>query len=304
MSDLVKNPYAAFEDKADPSVPTATLQIYDFIGKSLEKPKEDINVNRASSATNCPKRRWYQRTGVQGTPLTPRKLMNFMLGDLVEMVTLHFIKEACVGPGKLYSEVDFGEVVDDVRVNDKVLKTYKQKTLTTKVDDLVVTCHADGFGKRNSDGEWELIECKSSANWGFQTFKSDGPEDYLNQSHTCMSSEEAKMMGVKSVRYFYMRKETGHIWDRLFYFDPVLWENVRKDFLRVMQPEEMPAPYQLVPEMQSNGRGKPRTPTGKMIAQFPCTYCPYLENCKGKFTVEWKEDQNGNFKPNYIFAKV
>lgn len=59
MTDLIKNPYASLEDRADELIPTATKQIYDFIGDYLNRPK-DTNVNRASSAPMCVRRRWYQ----------------------------------------------------------------------------------------------------------------------------------------------------------------------------------------------------------------------------------------------------
>lgn len=301
---MLDNPFAKFEDKADPLVPTATLQIYQHINDTYGR-KDDVYVNRASAATMCPKRRQYQRKGEEGTPLTPRKIVNFLLGDLVEMATLFFVVEACVGPGKLYSEVDLGEVKGEVQIGDKLVRTYKQKTLTTKVPlsdgtELIVTCHADGFGKRNSDGQWELIECKSAANWGFQSFQSDGPDDYLRQAHTVMSSEECKERGIRQTRYFYMRKETGHLWDRLEFFNDGIWERTQAEFIAVQSDKEIPTPFQLIPEL--TGRSPNRKPTGRYVAQFPCTYCPYLAKCQGDYKLEWKEDQWGNQKPSYVFT--
>ncbi len=321
--DLVENPYAKFEDRADVHVPSATLQIYKFINEKYGRPEADVNVNRASSATMCPKRRQYQRKGTKGTPLTPRKLVNFMMGDLAEMTMLFFISEACVGSGKLYSEVDFGEVKGEIQISDKLVKTYHQKTLTVRIpipanakikvnttpgedfglleESLAITCHGDGWGKRNSDGKWESIECKSAANWGFQSFQKDGPEDYLKQSHTVMSSEEAKALGVTETRYFYLRKETGHIWDRLVKFDRDIWDNTRQEFLAVMGEQEIKTPFSLIPEM--TGRSPNKRPTGRYVAQFPCTYCPYLETCQGSYKLEWANDQWGNQKPSYVFEK-
>lgn len=299
--ELVNNPYAAFEDRADPTVPSATLQVYNFIHEKYGRPKTDSYVNRASAATMCAKRRQYQHKGVEGTPLTPRKLVNFLMGDLAEMTTLYFVSEACVGPGKLYSEVDFGGPKGEVQIGDKLIKTYQQKTLITKIGDLEVTCHADGFGKRNSDGKWELIECKSAANWGFQSFQKDGPEDYLKQSHTVMASEECKALGITETRYFYLRKETGHLWDRVSKFSQDIWGIVQREFLDVLKDEEIKTPFSLIPEM--SGRAPNKKPTGRFVAQFPCTYCPYLAKCQGQYALEWKEDQWGNMKPQYVFEK-
>jgi len=298
---LVSNPFAQFEDKADPSVPSATLQIYQGINDSLGRPKEDVNVNRASSATMCSKRRWYQRRGVQGTPLTPRKLINFLFGDLAEKTILYFVRQFCVGDGKLYSEVDFGEKTGEFSFDGKTIEIYKQKLLTTKIDGIDITCHADGFGKRNSDGQWEVVECKSSANWGFKSFQADGPEDYLKQAHTIMASEECKALNIKETRYFYLRKETGHLWDRLEEFNQSIWEKAKQEFIMVNKDEESPAPFPLVEEME--GRKPNRKPTGRMIAEFPCSYCPFLEHCHGKFSVEWKDEQWGNKKPTFVFSQ-
>ena len=299
MTDEI-NPFAIFEDQADVRVPSATLQVYKSINERHGR-KKDVYVNRASSATMCPKRRQYQRKGVEGTPLTPRKIVNFMMGDLAEMTMLYFISEACVGEGKLYSEVDLGGVKGEVQIGDKLVKTFQQKTLITNVGEIEVTCHADGFGKRNSDGKWELIECKSSSNWGFKLFKSDGPEDYLKQAHAVMASNECKALGITETRYFYLRKETGHLWDRLAKWDEGVWETVKREFVEVLQDDEIPTPIQLIPEM--SGRSPNKRPTGRYTAQFPCTYCPYLETCQGPYTLEWKEDQQGNMKPQYIFEK-
>ena len=305
---LVENPYALWDDRADPTVPTATRQIYEYIAGELGR-KETGSVLRASAATYCPKRRWYQRQGFAGTMFTPRKLINFMLGDLMEMVMLYWIKQACVGDGKLYRAVEFGTKSGEFCINrggtPRVVELYDQPTLTTRVPatttdpELIVTAHADGFGQRQSDGQWELIEVKSAANWGFQDFKTGGPQDYLKQAHTVMASDECRAKAVCGVRYFYGRKETGHPWDRFYPFDPATWQAVAQEYRAVQAAAEMPAPISLVPEMK--GRRPNIQPTGRSVAQFPCTYCPYLERCQGKHTVEWGKDQWGNMRPKFLF---
>lgn len=294
--DLVPNPFAAFEDKADPTVPTATLQIYQFIDDYLKR-ESDTYVTRASAATQCPKRRQLQRQGAPAEKLTPRKVVNFLLGDLAEKSMLYFLLQGCVGPGKLYSEVDFGEEFGSFNFNEKVIRLYKQKEMILNVPDGPrVTCHPDGLGKRNSDGKWELIEVKSAANWGFNSFKGEeGAGDYLRQAHATMQSEEAKALGIDSVRFFYVRKETGHIWDRLHQFDIRIAQQVLQEYRQVESDEEIPAPHGLIDETFR------KKPTGRKVAGFPCTYCPYLEKCQGKHTVEWKNDQFGHGKPVYVF---
>jgi hypothetical protein len=292
--ELAPNPFAALEDKADPRVPTATLQIYQFIAEYLERPSER-NPNRASSAPQCYKRRWYEKQGLPGEALTPRKMVNFLLGDLAERVMIYFVTQACVGPGKLYSEVDFGEVVGTIHFQGKELKIYKQETHTLDIGGVTVTAHADGWGKRNSDGKWELIEKKSAANWGFKDFQTTGPKEYLKQSMVLLQTDKAKRLGADSVRYFYLRKETGHLWDRVFPFSEELWYEVVQDYRISNGPTEPKAPF--LPKWELF-RGKP---TGRRIAEFPCTYCPFLERCHGKHDVDWKADQFGNLRPVYVF---
>lgn len=296
----VINPWAKWDEAGDCNIPPATLAIYNYIaGYLLENNRTD--VNRCSAATMCPKRRQLQRLGTVGKPMTPRKEINFLLGDLAERTLMFFIRQALVGPGKLYSEVDFGDVVGSIEFNGKKLDIYKQKELLANFDGLKVTGHADGFGKRNSDGQWELIEDKSSANWGFAEFKEEGAGDYLRQSHALMMTDLARERNVKSVRFFYLRKETGHIWDRLHEWDQMIADTVVADYKRVMDNTPIPTPFPLVQEME--GRGSNKRATGRSIAKFPCDYCPYIEKCHGPHRVEFKNDQHGNQRPVYIFQR-
>ena len=297
-SDLVTNPFAPLEDRADPKVPTATLQIYDFIHNHL-KNDGNTTINRASSASLCWKRRWFQRKNTPGEPLTPRKQVNFLLGNLSECVMLYFIKHACVGEGKLYSQVDFGKVIGSIQFQGKMFDLYEQETLETKVGNINVSGHADGFGKRNSDGKWELIECKSAANYGFQDFQTTGPKDYLKQSAVLMKSDKAQSLQIKEVRFFYLRKESGHLWDRVFPFDERLWVDVQDDYAAAMHPADIPGPYFPINETV---RGKP---TGRLKLPFPCRgYCPYTVHCHGETEIDWRPDQWGHSKPVFLIKQI
>jgi hypothetical protein len=289
MSDVQPNTYASFDDKLDSSVPSATLQIYEFIENYLGRKEHDSHINRASSASLCYKRRWYQGKGFKGEPLTPRKIVNFALGDLSEEVMKFFIANACVGPGKLYSEVDFGVPHSQFIVQHKPFTVYKQEDLTAQVGDITVTAHVDGWGKRNSDDKWELIECKSAADYGFDKFKTQGPEDYLKQAHVNMRTEKALRLGADSVRFFYLRKNTGHLWDRLFTFDHDLYNGVIEEYKIANGEMEPPKPYVPVSEMF---RGKP---TGRKVLYWACAYCPYTLKCHPTAVLEFKND-----KPLYV----
>lgn len=291
LDELVPNPFAAFEDHNEPTIPSATLQIYQFIEKYLER-KEETNVLRASAATMCVRRRWYQASGYKGTPLTPRKMVNFMLGDLSERTLLYFIKQALVGPGKLYSEVDFGQIIGSFQFQNKPIDLHVQKTMSFNIGAIIITGHADGFGKRNSDGQWELIECKSAADFGFDKFIDYGPGDYLKQAHALMLTEDCKKRAIKQVRFFYLKKNTGNLYDRVFDFDPILADLVIKEFQQAHGINTPEKPYSLIPETHY------RKPTGRITCVWQCAYCPFTKECHGEFETEWK-----NGRPKYIWKK-
>lgn len=291
---LVENPYAALEDKADSTIPTATLEIYKTIGKLLVRD-QDTNVNRASAANMCVRRRWYQHHGYIPDPLTPRKIVNFLLGDLSERVLLYFIKEALVGPGKLYSEVDFGETLGSISFQGRELELYKQNTMELRLrDGTIITGHADGYGRRSSDGQWELIEIKSAADYGFQSFQDDGPGDYLNQAHVLMM-----MRDVHIVRFFYLRKSTGHIYDRVFDFENERWPEVARSYVWAQAADPPETPYEPVNEVVK------KVVTGRLKLQWQCQYCGFMRECKKNYDIqiEWKSDQFGHKKPNYILTR-
>lgn len=282
--------WAHLEEKQELALPTATIQIYEFIEQELKREK-DNNVNRCSAATMCVRRRWYQHHGYEGTPLTPRKIVNFMMGDLAERIMLYFVKEANVGPDKLYSEINLGEKTGEITIQGKKIDLYAQKILSFKLfDGTTITGHADGFGRRNSDKQWELIEVKSAADYGFDDFVTDGPGDYLKQSHALMLTEEAEKLNIESVRFFYLKKSTGHIHDRFFDYDPFLADRVYTEFKMAIDENIPAAPFGLISE---KFRDKP---TGRIIAPFPCSYCPYLQECKGPYQKEFK-----NGSPKFIF---
>lgn len=290
-NEMISNSFNQFEDRQEDMIPTATHQIYQYISEYLNRDN-DTNVNRASAATMCVRRRWYQRNNYKQTPLTPRKMVNFLLGDLSERVVLFFIKQALVGEDKLYSEVDFGEVIGEITFQGKPLELYKQKTMSFTDGDIKITGHADGFGKRNSDGQWELIEIKSAADYGFDKFVDDGPGDYIKQSHALMMTDECKARDIKSVRYYYLRKNTGNLYDKLYPYSGATAALTLQEY-RIANEDVIPsAPYMLIDETHY------KKSTGRLTCSWRCAYCPFTEQCHGKFKKEFK-----NGKPKLIWEK-
>jgi hypothetical protein len=287
--EMVKNIFAA-DDRNETEMPVGSFQIYEYIDEYLGRKGKDTHINRASAASMCHKRRWYQGHGFEGEKLTPRKIVNFTLGDLTEHTVKYFILKACVGSGKLYSEVDFGSEVGRFTIQGgKEIILYDQEDLTAGIGNIVVTCHVDGWGKRNSDDKWELIEVKSAADYGFERFKESGPDDYLKQAMVSLQTGKAKKLDASEVRFFYLKKNTGHIWDRIFPFDHALANEVAEEYKISNQGEEPKPPYTAIPELYR------KKPTGRFVLPWQCGYCPYTAICHPEAALEFKND-----KPTYV----
>lgn len=286
--EYIENPFAEFDEQADRVVPHGTMQIYQFIADELMR-RDDTNVLRGSAATMCVRRRWYQAHGTPGKPLTPRKILNFASGDITEKVLQYYVERACVGEGKLYKQVYFGKELGKTIVQRMEIPIYEQIEssfkIKTKTQEHEIFCHFDGLAQRH-DGSVELLEFKSAADFGFKSFQDEGAGDYLKQVNTYMMTGACATRNVDRVRFFYFRKSTGHIWDRLHFRDENLQAEIRKEFLVSISDEIPERPYGF------NSKGK---------LDWQCGYCPYIGACHGEHKIEWKRDRFGNFKPNYVF---
>lgn len=207
----------------------------------------------------------------------------FLFGGLVEHTMLYFIEQALVGPGKAYSELDLGSLAGQIPWQGKLINLYNQKTLTVNIDGIPVTCHLDGRGKRASDGVWENIEIKSSSNFGFDRFERGDDFDYLKQIHVQM-----KATGATETRVFYMRKETSHLWDRLYSFDDKVWAEVVTDYGAAVGSEMPPNPFPPTDEVFR------KKPTGRKKIDWHCAYCGFREHCYDNLELVIK-----NGKPTY-----
>ncbi len=291
------NPFAKNEDAADLDINPITLAIYSHINETLMN-RDTTNVLRGSSATMCVKRRWYQGKGYIGKPLTPRKILNFMQGDIAEKTLAYHFLKACVGEGKLYKYAYFGDQKGTTIIQGREIPVYGQIESSFKLTNgQEVLCHFDGIATRH-DMTNELIEFKTSSDYGFKKFQEIGPEDYLKQAHAYMMTDKCRHYDIKKVTFIYLRKSTGHIADRTYNYDPKMAFLVVDDFKTSIQEKEPKAPYGFVDSYYR------RKKTGKKKLDWRCQYCAYLERCKGKHQIEWKKDQWGNMKPNYVFKGV
>lgn len=296
---LFENPWAGIEEPTEEKFPELTIQIYDWIGNAFGRKKDD-NIFRASNGEKCPRQLWYQKNGYDALAASPRMYVNFILGDLTEHVVKFAIKHGCVGPrgSKRYSEVIFGEKIGAFPIqNGYLIDIFDQKSVRTQVGDKEVIGHCDGYGRRNIDGKWELIEVKSTSNFGFGAFKKDGKCDYRGQVHVYMRSDEAKALGgIDETNFIYLRKETGTLWDRVYSFDEGIWRDVVRRFQVADKKEPPERPYELIEET------KYKKPTGRLVAPWQCAYCPYIYHCQGNdIHKDFAVGQHGSHKP--IFYK-
>lgn len=289
---------------SEEQISPACAQIFDWVNEQLGR-KEVGTANRASSAPQCVRKRWMQNKGIEGEAMQPRSLVVFATGDVVEHVMKYFIANACVGPDKLYSEVDLGEKQGTFVIQHREFDIYKQETVTASLTlggkILEIPGHGDGWGKRNSDGEWEYIEVKSASSLSFDYFVK-GECDYVEQAHAIMMTDKAKRLGVKSTRFFYMNKNTSAIFDRLYEFDAEIAKRVIREYF-VSNGDAMP----LVPEDDAIGpqaityRSKP---TGEYKLGWKCSYCEYREKCWPEARLEFKGGKPIYYIDSYLKGVV
>lgn len=264
----------------------ASVEIHEWVREVLGD-REITDANRASSAPNCIRKRWFQNQKIQGAPMQPRSLLVFALGDLVEHSFKYFISQACVGPGKLYSEVDFGEKDGTFTVQHRQFDIYKQEKVFIRMPwGLVIPGHPDGWGKRNSDGRWELIEVKSTASFGFDKFV-DGECEYLKQINVLLMSDKAKRLGATEGRFYYQNKNTSAIYDRLYPADLSMQREIISDYRTAAEPLSPP------PVPRADGIGPEaetyrKAPTGRFKLGWKCSYCDYNKLCFPNAKLEFK----------------
>lgn len=265
--------------------PSPLGDIHQYLESSQKEREAD--VCRASSAPRCVRQRWFLAKGRAPKPLDWRALSVFMTGDLVELKMVNAIVSGCVGPDKFYAEVDFGKRAGSVFLNGRDYATFAQETLEIDAGNgLKISGHADGWGKRNHDGQWELIEIKSSSNRGFRDFEKGIVPNYEKQAATLLQSSKAKKLGATECRFFYERKETSHIADMLICPSEELIEEVMSEFHQSIS-NDMPD----IPERLLVDDGEP--------LNWECSYCPFVDTCRSDYSISFQ----GNTKKKPVYLK-
>jgi hypothetical protein len=300
MQKMLKNPFTDRDYAAEQFLSEGVREIYNYVDQNLVDRQDERNVLRASAAPICVRRRWLQAKGFKGHRMAPRSIVNFMLGDLFEYAMKFLVIKANVGPGRLYKEVKFGDKLGSFVLQGREFEIHKQRDLSFRVGPLTITGHYDGLGKRNIDDKWELIEFKSASNFSFEKFRKEGPTDYIPQATALMLSDELVSLGVTECRYFYGRKSSGHLIDRVIKFDSAVASKVKEDYLVTMWPVAPEPPHSLLYERHHG------TLTGRKVAKvFPCGVCPYIntKHCHDGLTKKVYKDSYGHLKTTYVLEK-
>lgn len=96
---------------------------------------------------------------------------------------------------------------------------------------------------------------------------------------------KAKELGATEVRFFFLKKQTGNLWDRLYPVEESMKAEVIEDYRKANADAEPETPYSPIEE---TFRSKP---TGRRVLPWQCHYCPYTAACQTNATMEWKNNK-------------
>lgn len=282
-----------------------------YAEQALEVAKRPHRWNRGSSVGYCPRRLGYQKLGIIGDPLTPRRM----------------------------------SILDDGNFYDAQLKADIQKALSGYIIpiDKFPACYIEGVEiTRTPDflimptGEWTTIglgEIKSMSNFGFErALKGEIDESYCAQAYSYTVGND-----LNPIVFVCVRKETRHICEVIFdrnaketiitqryggnpletaINDPMLVAEIRSPFdanteMRVRETirtvsgctstENLPLGINAIESETVAANGKEKAAplesqygspvkvngnwryfeTGRKVANFPCSYCAYIRTCLG-----------------------
>lgn len=283
-----------------------------------------INPFRASAAGYCERRLGYDKLGIEGEPITPRRAAVFRHGHIIDMA----LKQ------------DLAEVLGDSFVNLDKLPYNK-----CEIEGVTISFMPDGAFQTNS-GEIGIVELKTMADYSFdRALKGE-----IDRAYLCQAWVYHYGTSFNPVVFVAYRKETSHFCEIIFDcrqqekvitqrfggdpqalwtndpllvadirtpFDDSVEEEVRGKFRRlaqVTQESELAEGVRAIEAETVSVQGKekagaviaehPEWPigtakisgswykfeTGRKIAKFPCSYCPHIKRCLGA-TLEFKNDK-------------
>ena len=277
--------------------------------EAAARNKEPRNVFRASSAGYCERRLGYEKLGVQGDPLTPRRLSVFRHGTAID--------------GALKIDLQLA-------LNDKFLNLDALRRNECEIEGVTVSFTPDG-AFQNGGEAIGIVEIKTMSDYAFDR----ACKGEIDRSYLCQAWVYAYGTSFNPVVFICYRKETSHMVELVFDknqkekivvqrygndalelaineplmlaeiktpFDPSVEEEVRGKFKRLAELESVndlaPGVRAIGPEVvKIQGKAKaieaeaeygPPEKVGgswftfhtpRKIAGFPCSYCPMIKKC-------------------------
>ncbi len=208
---------------------------------------------RMSNSGKCARAIAYQYHNFPAEPLSSRALMVFRLGHTIESEVKALIAKYC---GHLNI-------------------TYPKDTIMFEVCGKKIGGHVDGL--IDSDG---VLEVKSINGMRFKFLDREGiPQDYRKQANSYM-----KATGRKYTLFVFYCKDTSHLREIVFNYDPEMDKEIQARFLSVISS----TPYSLPP--------REYIPLKSGQLPWQCSYCSYNQHCWPDYELKFSKDN----KPQYV----
>lgn len=282
-----------------------------YRARALNRQGKPSHWNRASSMGYCPRRLGYDKLGVIGEPLTPRRLSIFDDGNFYDQ---RLKDDICVAlAGKAIS-------LDGLGLH------------SVEIEGVEITYTPD-FAFQTEDGKVALGEIKSMSNFAFER----ACKGEIDIAYLCQAWTYHYGTSFNPIVFICVRKETRHICEVVFDadckerviveryggnllelakndpmliaevkspFDESVEERVRRTIRDVSAAESLAtlpigvnAIEKEIVKIQGKAKaeeakaqyGEPESVsgswfafwTGRWIAGFPCSYCPHIRGCLG-----------------------
>lgn len=191
----------------------------------------------------CARQGAYKFFGFDSEPLAPRVRINFMYGDITELLVVEAAKLAGCNIWGSQDPV-FVEVASDTEIMG----------------------HPDGLFE-DANGQQYILEVKKQSEWGFKK-PIDNAFGYLAQAHAYMAGS-----GLRKTIFVRLNGQTGALAEQVVDFDEETWEAARQRAVAILKSagtkELPPRAFELEKEDKKGRR--------KLVLQ--CRYCGFRDTC-------------------------
>lgn len=204
-----------------------------------EAERVRMNPVRMSSGGHCARKIGYQMHGYPAEPIPARGLMVFRLGDTIESEIKALIQKYCP---------------------EDYLIEYPKDPISVTINGVEVQGHVDGVIKLPSPA---VLEIKSINTLGFKRLATEG----ISYDYRCQATFYMKALKLQRTVFIFYDKNTSHIEQFTYEYDPKLWEEIEQRFQNVLKSEKDNLPER---EFGPNEKGK---------LPWQCSYCSFNKDC-------------------------